>query len=699
MRVRGHFLISLNMAEPMFYTMGGGMSTEMNEDLRQRLNDRQHEAVTTIEGPVLVIAGAGSGKTRVIEYRVRHLVKSGINPASILLLTFTRRSAREMVSRAAKHDPRCSSVEGGTFHSFANKMLRRYSDYFGLPDSFTIYDESDAEEAIHRCAVKLGFYGKEKRRPRKDMLRKILSMALNKEMGIEDIIAKHYPGFERYAEEIRDLQQRYTEYKIASRCLDYDDLLLYLKFLLENDQIRSQLSARYQFVMVDEFQDTNAMQGDITCYLGKEHRNVLVVGDDAQSIYGFRGSSHENIMRFPKRFSGCKIVKLEDNYRSTQAILDVGNAVLDNMQNRYGKRLKAAKTEYGEKPALIYFKDAYEEAVWIADQVKTLYDEGMELSHQCILFRSAYITIPLQAELSKRNIPFAVYGGLKFYETAHIKDVIAHLKLFVNPKDELAWNRVLLLIDGIGPKTAEGFLEEIAPCATPEAILHDVLDKHAQGHAYSRGIARFKGLMEKGWQAADPGVRCQAVIDYYEPILKEKFDVDWYLRKNDLEAIGQIAERYDSIRDLLVDLAIEPPERGVSDFHDTIWERPLILSTIHSAKGLEWRYVFLIGAIDGVMPSSYATHDDEELEEEHRMLYVAVTRAKERLFILAHHEGHNNGIRTFNRLSRFIDQANIRACLDTNYAMPVGSPEHPDAAQVKGYGKSELLAKLLSSMK
>ena len=673
----------------------------MIDDIRSQLNERQLEAVTTTEGPVLVIAGAGSGKTRVIEFRVLYLVESGVNPASILLLTFTRRSAREMISRAAKHDPRCNSVEGGTFHSFANRMVRRYSTFFDLPPSFTIYDESDAEEAIHRCAVKLGYYARKKRFPRKDMLRAILSMALNKELPIETVLARHYTAFVEYAEDIRALRKDYTEYKVTSHCLDYDDLLLYLKLLLENEQVRSQLSGRYRYVMVDEFQDTNAMQGDITYYLSEGHRNILVVGDDAQSIYGFRGSSHENIMKFPERFAGCRIIKLEENYRSTQAILDLGNAVLDNMNNRYEKCLKAVKKEYGEKPYLLYFRDAYEEAGWIADRVKSLYDEGTELSHQCILFRSAYITIPLQAELSKRNIPYTVYGGLKFYETAHVKDVIAHLKLFINPKDDLAWNRVLLLIDGIGLKTSEKILGAIAACPTLDAILRDAIRTQGRGRAYSEGLDRLARLLEAGQEVTNPGERCQAVIDYYEPMLREKFDIDWHLRKNDLDALVQVAARYESLRDLLVDLAMEPPERGVKDFHDTIWERPLILSTIHSAKGLEWRYVYLIGAIDGVLPSSYTTHDEEGLEEEHRLLYVAITRARDHLYILAHHEGRNNGIHTFNRLSRFIDAANVRACLNRSDPFSRTQGEEPEDADapVIGYGKAALLTKLLDSMK
>ncbi len=668
-------------------------------NLREELNERQYEAVTAVDGPVLVIAGAGSGKTRVIEYRVRYLVETGIDPASILLLTFTRRSAKEMISRAARHDPRCEGVEGGTFHSFANKMLRRMSTFFGLPDTFTIYDESDAEEAIHRCATNLGFYERQKRRPRKDMLRKILSMAVNKEMTLEGVLERHYPEFLQFADEMGELRRAYTGYKVASQCLDYDDLLLYFKLLLENEDARSRIAARYRYVMIDEFQDTNAMQGDIAYHLAAAHRNILVVGDDAQSIYSFRGSSHENIMRFPERFDGCRVIKLEDNYRSTQAILDVGNAVLDNMANKYQKCLKAVAKDYGERPRLIYSRDAHEEAAWVVERIKEFYDQGMELSHQCVLFRSSYITIPLQAELGRRNIPFAVYGGLKFYETAHVKDLIAHLKLFVNPKDELAWSRVLLLVPGIGPKTAERMLGEMAAPETLSSIVENVIMPvgAARGRS-SAGLTRLARLLEAA--ETEPEAVVRRVIDYYDPILREKFDLDWNLRKNDLDALAQISGRYGSVRDFLVDLAIEPPERGVRDFHDTIWERPLILSTIHSAKGLEWRNVFLIGAVDGVLPSSYTTRDDEGLEEERRLLYVAVTRARERLYILAHHEGRNNGIHTFNRLSRFIEAQNVRACLDEG-----GSPralttdDAPVAGSPEGMSKTDLLERLLHSLK
>lgn len=668
----------------------------MDQAIREQLNDRQYEAVTAMEGPVLVIAGAGSGKTRVIEFRVLHLVEAGIDPASILLLTFTRRSAAEMISRAAALDTRCRGVEGGTFHSFANRVLRKYCSFFGLPPGFTIYDEADAEEAVQRCAVKLGLFSKKGRRPRKDMLRKIISMSANKEAPIASVLEKYYAPFMEFLDEIKAVREAYTEYKVRSKCLDYDDLLIYMKLLLQNEGVAGQLSKRYRYIMIDEFQDTNAVQGQIAFRLAERHRNVLVVGDDAQSIYSFRGADHQNIMRFPELFHGCKIVKLEDNYRSTQAILDLANAVLDDMPGRYEKCLRAAAKGRGTKPRLVFLKDAYEEAAWVADRIKELYDEGMELSHQCILFRSAYITLPMQAELTKRNIPFAVWGGLKFYEAAHVKDVLAHMKILVNPHDVLSWSRVLLLVDGIGPKTAERLIDEIAGLEDLEAML--VYMDERQGNR--EGLLRLAAVMGAAARMTGPGEQCAAVVEYYSPLLRERFDLDWKLRKNDLEALAQIAERYESLRDILVDLAIEPPQRGVRDFHDTVWERPLIMSTIHSAKGLEWRNVFLIGAVDGVLPSSYTTRDAEALEEEQRLLYVAVTRARETLTILVHHEGRDNGIHTFNRLSRFIEPENVMACLDltdlssfrdncAREACPDGAPD----------ASAQLLARLLDSMK
>jgi len=635
-------------------------------DFKRQLNPSQFAAVTTIDGPFLVIAGAGSGKTRVIEYRVLYLVQNNISPNSILLLTFTRNAAREMISRASKHDPRCRNIEGGTFHSFAYKTLRRYAKTIGFPESFTVLDEADAEEAVHRCCTELGLFDKEKRFPRKDTLRNIISISVNKHIPVGEVLKKEYPHFLEYASEIDALRKRYTEYKIHSKYLDYDDLLVYLRLLLEDEDMRARLSRKYRFIMVDEYQDTNKLQGDITYLLAKRNGNIMVVGDDAQSIYGFRGASHENIMEFPKRFPECKIIKLEENYRSTQSILDVANAVMENMRNKYSKCLVSSRKRVGEKPQLLFFKNAYDEGEWIATKIKEQRDEGIAFSHQCVLFRSSYLSIPLQAELSRRNIPFLVFGGLKFYETAHVKDVMAHLKVLANPRDELAWNRAIMLIERIGPKIGGRIVNEILNCSSLQEIFEKVFQKHRERYSYSEGLARLeKALKAASKETLPAGEKFEIILDYYHPILKDKFD-DWHLRFNDLETLRQIAMRYDSLEELLVDFAIEPPERGVWRVEPSTpeEEKPLTLSTIHAAKGLEWECVFHIGLMDGVLPVAFALDDEDEIEEEHRLFYVGVTRAKNHLFLSFHHEGNRGGIFQFNRISRFVDVPNVFSKLE-----------------------------------
>lgn len=638
-------------------------------DLKKYLNQSQYEAVTETEGPLLVIAGAGSGKTRVIEYRVLHLVHSGVDPASILLLTFTRKAAREMVSRAERHDARCKNIDGGTFHSFAYRALKKYAKHLGFTHSFSILDEGEAEEAINRCAAKLGLIDREKRFPRKDTLRNIISVSVNKHAHIEDVVKKEYPHFLEYAGDIERLRKEYAEYKISKNYMDYDDLLIYLRLLLEDPDMRGRISDKYKYIMVDEYQDTNALQGDITYLLGKTHKNVMVVGDDAQGIYGFRGATHENIMSFPKRFPQTKIIKLEENYRSTQTILDVANTVLENMKNKYSKCLESVRRDIGEKPRLLFFKDAYEEAEWIAVKIKEFNDEGIPLADQGVLFRSAYISIPLQAELSKRNIPYQVVGGLRFYETAHVKDVMAHLKVMSNPKDEIAWTRVLTLIRGIGAVTSEKILQDIITCSTVKDIVEKSLcPGRAGGHKYSAGLIRLsKALKEACEREPTIAGKYEIFLDYYGPILKDKFD-DWHLRSNDLETLKQIIAKYDSLEEFLADFAIESPEKGVwrVDPSAAPDERPIVLSTIHSAKGLEWGVVFLMGVTDGVLPVSFALDDEDEIEEEHRLFYVAITRAKDRLYLSMHHEGTRGGLYRFNKISQFVDASNVMAMLDVS---------------------------------
>ncbi|MGE5893233.1 MAG: ATP-dependent helicase [bacterium] len=649
-------------------------------DIAKKLNPSQFQAVTAINGPVLVIAGAGSGKTRVIEYRVLNLVQSKIHPDSILLLTFTRKAAREMISRASRHNPECRNVEGGTFHSFAYKTLKRYAKVIGLAEAFTVLDESDAEEAVHRCASRLNLFEGKKRFPKKNTLRAIISMATNKSTTIGEVIGKDYPHFGEYVPEIEKLRDEFTAYKIAKNYLDYDDLLLFLRLLLDHKEIRERLGRRYRHIMVDEYQDVNALQGEVACLLAEEHRNIMAVGDDAQSIYGFRGASHENIMAFPRRFPECTIIKLEENYRSSQPILDVANAVLENMKNKYSKCLNSAKKQSGERPGLLFFKDAYEEAEWIADTIKVHLDEGVPLHHQSILFRSMYLSIPLQSELSRRNIPYETYGGLKFYETAHVKDLMAHLKIINNPKDELAWNRVLMLIERIGPKTAATLTDEFTRSSSLEDMVKGPFAKYSKGHAFSEKLGQLqRALGRASGEHVDVGEKFGIMLEYYLPLLRDTYD-DWHVRMNDLEALRQISMRYDSLDELLDDFAVEPPERGVWRVEPETKEeeRPLVLSTIHSAKGLEWDSVFIAGLMEGVLPITFALDHEDDIEEEQRLFYVAVTRAKNRLFLTLHHEGMRGGIYQFNKVSRFLDAPNVLARLDCRDPLSLGGAARSD---------------------
>ena len=621
------------------------------------LNSSQREAVETIKGPVLVIAGPGSGKTRVIEYRVLNLIEHGIKPESILLLTFTRRASAEMLNRAAEHDPRARKVEGGTFHSFAYKLLKQYGAQVGLPKNLIIMDEDDAQEAVGKIATRLGFLGGDKKFPQKGTLRNIISGALNKNLSIEGILEKEYEHLSQFAGDIERVKKNYAEYKKENGYLDYDDLLFYAREVLKDEQIRNILSQKYEYVMVDEYQDTNKMQGDITYLLSSKHKNVMVVGDDAQSIYGFRGAYHENIMNFPDQFKECKLVKLESNYRSTQAILDLSNSVLDNMENKFKKVLTAARESTGEKPTIMYFGDAEDEAEWIKETIQEAVLDGMPFAHQAVLFRSSYISIPLQAELARARIPFKFFGGLKFYETAHVKDVLAHLKILANFKDELSWSRVLTLLPGIGGKTAENISSTIHRAEDWDSALA-ALDEYSAGYKYSPYLLDLKETLAEAFQDKTVSEKFGLVADYYLPFLKDKFD-EWPNRLNDLEAIRPIADNYTDLNDLLADLAIEIPEENQKGKDSEKNEgKPLTLSTIHSAKGLEWDAVYLLGIIEGILPSKMALKSKDEIEEERRLFYVAITRARNKLFLLFHLAG-NMGPMSFNRLSRFLDDPSV----------------------------------------
>lgn len=600
-------------------------------DYAALLNPAQLEAVTTTEGPVLVIAGAGSGKTRTLVFRVARLVEQGIDPQAILLLTFTRKSASEMLRRAAGLlDGRCEQVSGGTFHSFANIVLRRHGQPLGLASSFTILDRGDSEDALGLLRARLGLDRKDKRFPRKQTIAELFSMAVNKSVPLAVLLEESYAHLAEHGEDLEALRIAYETYKRERQVVDYDDLLVKLHLLLsEHDAVRAQLSRRYRYIMVDEYQDTNPLQAAIVRGLASEHGNVMAVGDDAQSIYAFRGADFRNIMQFPTLFAGARVIALEENYRSTQPVLDVANAVMAEAQERYTKVLFTRQPE-GPQPLLIAAENENYQSRFVAQRILELREEGVPLSEIAVLFRSSFHAFDLELELSRADLPFIKRGGFKFIETAHVKDVLAHLRVVENPRDAVSWHRLLLLLEGVGPRTADDLATRAIDAADAAAALEAV-----GGRSYSTALQALAGLLRR---LHEPGRRPEellaTVLRYYEPLLKRIHPDDHPKRLRDLEHFQSIAARYRSLQSLLADMALEPPNDSVNDVLATEEDEGLLcLSTIHSAKGLEWHTVFVIWLVDGKFPSTYSMHTDAELEEERRLLYVAVTRAKRHLYL------------------------------------------------------------------
>ncbi len=627
------------------------------ESFKKSLNKSQLEAVIHKEGPLLIIAGAGSGKTRVIEYRTLNLISEGVDPSEILLLTFTRRAAEEMLERAAQHNEKCRGVEGGTFHSFAFRQLKKlvHANAISLPKNFTVIDESDSEDLVQMTIRSLGLDQKSGRIPKKDTAKKIISMAINKGLSLEEILEKYYPQFSEATEDIDEIRRVYSQKKEGKGYLDYDDLLISLRNVLKSESIRKSWFSKYKFIMMDEYQDTNKLQGEIGFYLGKPSGNIMAVGDDAQSIYGFRGATHANIMNFPRLFPDGKILKLEENYRSTQNILDLANSVLKKMESKYMKTLISATGLTGEKPQLLVFNNPYEEAEWIVQKIKTNKENGIDYQDQAVLFRSSFISIPLQSELARWGIPFKVFGGLKFYEMAHVKDLIAFLRVLINHKDELAWNRILGLLPKIGPKTIERIFEKIIRHKSLEELVES---NDLEEFRSSSILPLFNVLIRASKNDLPVYEKIGVILDFYAPFLREKFD-DWQMRSNDFEMLKEIVWKYDSLDDLVADFMLESPEKDSGGGNDV-----MTLSTIHSAKGLEWNAVFLLGATDGILPSKFSFSYAEEMEEEKRLLYVAVTRAKHKLFITMAKTGKSRGLNEWNRLSRFLDEPEILSAVN-----------------------------------
>lgn len=600
--------------------------TQYKIDYEKELNPEQLSAVKIKDGAVLVIAGAGSGKTKTLTYRVARLIEDGVKPENILLLTFTKKASAEMLNRAtAVLDDRCENVAGGTFHSFANMILRKYSKILGLKNNFTIMDSADAEDVINHITSKL-YPKKDKRFPKKGTILEIYSKSVNKEIPTKKIILDEFSHFAHCETQIIEIHKAYVNYKRENSLMDYDDLLLYLKFLLEDhENIQKKLSNQYKYIMVDEYQDTNTLQADIIKLLAKEHNNVMAVGDDAQSIYSFRGANYRNIMDFPKLFENTKIIKLEQNYRSTQNILELTNTIISRAKEKYAKTL-FSDIKSDTKPALICAKDSQMEADFICQRVLELLDEDVELNDICVLTRNARMSFNLEIELSKRAIPFQKFGGPKFMETAHIKDIIAHLRVLLNPDDEVSMSRILLLLKGVGTQTVNNVLPSLKNNTEFDVKLLPIKKTTSIEPLFKI----LKKLQSSNKKLTD---LVREIIEYYRPILKEKYD-DYQKREKDLEHFEYLSTQYSKLENFLSDLALEPPDKSVEGMYkNNIKDECLTISTIHSAKGLEWDSVFIIGAVDGRFPSAYSFNSPEELDEELRLMYVATTRAKNNLYI------------------------------------------------------------------
>ena len=624
--------------------------TDYKISYEKDLNPSQLDAVKTKDGAVLVIAGAGSGKTKTLIYRVARLIESGINPENILLLTFTKKAADEMLNRAVMIlDSRCEKVAGGTFHSFSNFILRKYSNLLELRNNFTIIDRADAEDVVNHIRAQV-IEKQEKRFPRKGTILDIYSKAINKNMTAEAVIESEYNQFAHCVEKINEISKRYVIYKRENSLLDYDDLLLYLRILLQsNDEVRKKLSNQYKYIMIDEYQDTNALQADIIRLLASEHNNVMAVGDDSQSIYSFRGANFRNILDFPAIFKDTKIIKLEQNYRSSQNILKLTNKIIDRAKEKYTKNL-FSDIDNPEKPALICTNDMQTEAEFVAQRVLELQEDDISLNDIAVLCRSARMTYNLEIELAKRAIPYKKYGGLKFIETAHVKDVIAHLRVVLNPNDIISINRILLLLNGVGAQTAMKLL----PVVAKENLDTEKVMLPSKSSGSIKKL--FNTVAQQRQYLLKPSVIVDNILAYYEPILVEKYD-DYQKRLKDLEHFRYLSEQYGNLEDFLSDLALEPPDTSVSEVEDGAQkDECLTLSTIHSAKGLEWKAVFIIGAVDGRFPSVYSFNSEEESDEELRLMYVATTRAKTHLYITYPIDmfDHATGM-VLSKPSRFLD--------------------------------------------
>jgi DNA helicase II / ATP-dependent DNA helicase PcrA len=615
-------------------------------DYAAELNEQQYAVVTSPPGGALVIAGAGSGKTRTLIYRVAFLLEQGIPPECILLLTFTNKAAKEMMRRVGDLlGGELPGLWGGTFHSIGNRVLRRQAELIGYERDFTILDRDDAREMLRTCRDETKAES-ESELPKTDVLADIFSLAVNKDQSIDELLAEQFDYLREASAEIAELHQRYQARKLAANALDFDDLLaLWVKLLADHPHVCEEYQRRFQFILVDEYQDTNKLQGRLIDLLAGRHRNVMVVGDDSQSIYSWRGAYFQNIWKFPERYPGATVYRIETNYRSTPEILDVANAAIAANTNQFAKHLTPARPS-GMKPRLVPCRNAFEQADFVAQSVLQLRQQGMPLHRMAVLYRSHFHAVDVQASLRRFNVPCEVTSGIGFFEQAHIKDVTAHLRFVINPRDELAFKRMVLLQEGIGRKRADKLWNAFAgefssggpQTGAPTPIAATALQKIAK-LAPKNAQAAWAQLTATIAQLEDAEIRknaarmIQLVVDSgYDEYLQQTY-ANYRARMEEMESLARFAEQYGAVEDFLAQATLQTNAEAAQRQEAGAHEDRIRLSTIHQAKGLEFDAVFIIMLCDGLFPSSRSIDEPASLEEERRLFYVAITRARQELYL------------------------------------------------------------------